>query len=87
LPEADIAAKLRRYEHLLKTHGVKIEDDDTAVDSKSSNEDHVEFKPQSGDASRLSMNCPRPQNTEAGALFADKENTYYVEKYELSPSC
>ncbi len=81
LSEADLAAKLRRYEHLLKTHSVKFEDEDTAVDSRSNNEDRGEFSPQSGEA-RLSMNVPRPRDVESGALFADKEDTYYVEKYE-----
>jgi hypothetical protein len=80
LTEIDLAARLRKYEHLLKSHGVKIEDEDTPQEAdeprpKNKSPDHFEFK-------LLSMNAPSPRNLEGegGALFTDKGNSHFVEK-------
>jgi len=81
LTEADLAARLRRYEQLLKTHGVKLEDDEV------NNEPTVPPDYDEGSGSHaLGMNGPRPRNQTKGALFADRENSHYVEKYDNLPS-
>jgi len=78
LTEIDLAARLRKYEHLLKTHGIKIEDDDASQEPE---EAPPENPPSSDPELRLlSLNTPRPRNLERGALFTDKENSHYVEK-------
>ena len=78
--ELDLVARLRKYEHLLKTHGVKIEDEDTPQEAdeprpKNKSPDHIEFN-------LLSMNAPshRTLQEEGGSLFTDKENSHFVEK-------
>jgi hypothetical protein len=78
LTEIDLTARLRRYEHLLRTHGIKAdEEDNDAHPETNSNPDgereHLEAK--------LSMSAPRSCDAERGALFADRENSHYVEKY------
>lgn len=76
LTETDLVGRLRRYEHLLKSHGVKIDDDSPEEDN------HEE-------PARLSMSAPRGPHQHRhsklapGSLFADKENSHYVEKYVL----
>jgi hypothetical protein len=61
--------RLRRYESLLKSHGVKIDDDSPGEEAEEIHEP------------RLSMSVPRLRHQERGALFKDKENSHYVEKY------
>ncbi|KAG4419499.1 hypothetical protein IFR04_007373 [Cadophora malorum] len=78
LTEIDLAARLRKYEHLLRTHGVKIDhDDDSPPDAgeRSHGSSHSHETGSNG----LSYNVPRTRNVERGALFADKENSHYVE--------
>jgi hypothetical protein len=74
LTEIDMVGRLRRYEHLLRSHGVKIDDDDSPGEETSG------WTAGNRDA-RLSMNVPRARNQPPGALFADKENSHYVERY------
>ena len=81
LTEIDLAAKLRKYEHLLKIHGVNInedipeefETDEPLPQNKSPN--HHEFQ-------LLSMNAPSPRTSErdGGSLFTNKGNSHYVDK-------
>lgn len=70
--EQDLAARLRRYEHLLKKHGVKIEEDDDAPEDR---------REACGVQSGLSLDCPRDLKQDQGMLFADNQNSRYVEKY------
>lgn len=81
LTEIDLAARLRKYEHLLKTHGVKIEEGDASQEPEEATPEHI--LPAGGgdpELNLLSLNTPRPQNLERGALFTDRENSHYVEK-------
>ena len=81
LTEIDLAARLRKYEHLLKSHGVKIDDEDTPQEAdeqpgpENKSPDHFEFK-------LLSMNAPSPGTSggDGGSLFTDKGNSHFVEK-------
>jgi hypothetical protein len=74
LSEQDIGTRLRKYEQLLKKHGVKFEDDDLVDEPESSNShNHVERG--------LPLDVPRAPRAERGMLFADKGNSRYVEKY------
>ncbi len=78
--ETDLVAKLRRYEHLLQKHGVKIDADDFHGDPTSRERlSPEEYDPAS--SYNLGMCAPRARNAPKGALFADKENSRYVEKY------
>jgi hypothetical protein len=64
----------------LKSHGIKIDDEEL---------EKLDFDgPQVTDMYDprvVSMVAPRNKNAVKGALFADKDKSYYVEKY-LSPS-
>jgi hypothetical protein len=77
LAETDLAGRLKKYEHLLRSHNIKIEDDDDAEPSSVDLPEESTFRPHS----LLSLTVPRPRNTERGALFADKGNSHYVERY------
>ncbi|KAG0648751.1 Aurofusarin cluster transcription factor aurR2 [Hyphodiscus hymeniophilus] len=68
--EQDIAAKLRRYEHLLKKNGIKIEDDD---------DDATEDSPQNDNHTMHLLEVPRPPKADKGMLFTDHQNSRYVE--------
>ncbi|TVY37497.1 Aurofusarin cluster transcription factor [Lachnellula occidentalis] len=79
LTEIDLAAKLRKYEHLLKSHGVNIDEDDIPEEIDESppqikSPDHHEFQ-------LLSMNAPSSRTSEGdgGSLFTDKGNSHYVD--------
>ena len=78
-PEVDLVAKLRRYERLLKDHGVNIESEEKKVvlttDIGMQQED-VDVS----DVRRLTMGAPRPDHVSKGALFFDKDSSHYVEK-------
>lgn len=77
LAETDLVDRLRKYEHLLKTHGIKIEDEEPA--QRTGNEGpHFD---DDMDSREMTLSAPRARNTEKGALFADKDNSHYVEKY------
>lgn len=79
--EIDLAARLRKYEHLLKTHGVKIEDDDASQEpEEATSENSSSAGGVDPELRLLSLSTPRPRNLERGALFTDKENSHYVEK-------
>ena len=73
LSEQDLAARLRRYEHLLKKHGVKLEDDDDVPQ---------DGEPHNSDNHLLML--PRAPQADKGMLFTDHQNSRYVEKYALS---
>ncbi|RDL39484.1 uncharacterized protein BP5553_03824 [Venustampulla echinocandica] len=75
LNEIDIGAKLRKYEQLLKKHGVKIEEDGGSAAVEELDNSYRE----DGAQAALNMTVPRPRNAEPGALFTDKENSRYVE--------
>jgi hypothetical protein len=67
LSETDLATRLKKYEQLLRTHGVKIEDE--------------EYNEPVPPLLQLSLTVPpRDHPTERGALFSDKQNSHYVEK-------
>lgn len=72
--EQDLAARLRRYEHLLKKNGVKIEDDEEVP------EEHP--NPDFGERG-LALQVPRAPKADKGILFSDHQNSRYVEKYVL----
>ena len=77
LTEIDLAARLRRYEQLLRDHGVPEEKIDINVYPQSSIHLDREREPLEP---KLSMSAPRDRNGERGAFFADRENSHYVEK-------
>ena len=69
--EQDLATRLRKYEQLLRKHGVKVEEDDDEQDSSS----------QAHPVSR-GLDIEVPSNHRAkGMLITDKGNSQYVEKY------
>ncbi|KUJ21692.1 uncharacterized protein LY89DRAFT_380662 [Mollisia scopiformis] len=74
LAETDIAGRLKRAEQLLRSHGVKIDDEEA-------DEVHEEM-PYSGRPEQdrtLALAGPRRRDHSHGALFKDKENSHYVE--------
>jgi hypothetical protein len=77
LTETDLVGRLRRYEHLLKKHGVKLDDED---DGEAENNEDGE-RPDSSVEGPFSLNVPRAPGAEKGALLSYKGNTHYVEKY------
>jgi hypothetical protein len=83
LAETDIAGRLKRAEHLLRTHGVKIDDDEEE-------EQDVQSYKKPEPERVLSLDVPRRphhghhQHGPPGALFKDKENSHYVERYIMS---
>lgn len=62
--EQDLATRLRRYEHLLRKNGIKVDDDDS---SEGGHPVHVDRD-----------GCPLPSS--GGVMLADKEHSRYVEK-------
>jgi hypothetical protein len=82
--EADILGKLKRYEQLLKTHGVKLDEDEE--ESRPSEEPtkvghQPIMSPRSwNDRTTIGLSAPRAPNTEGGTLFIHKEEAHYVEK-------
>ena len=71
--EQDVAARLRRYEHLLKKNGIKIDDDDDGQeDTSEPNNMHL-------------LQVSRPPRADNGMLFTDQQNSRYVEKYYSVP--
>lgn len=82
--DTDLMAKIRRYEQLLKTHGLKTEEDgEEGVEEGSVDPPH-EFTPNRdyGGPSHqsITMAVPRAPNAETGALFTNKGESHYVEK-------
>ncbi|KAH8599545.1 hypothetical protein B0O99DRAFT_724405 [Bisporella sp. PMI_857] len=79
--EQDLGSKLKKYEMLLKKHGIKIEEDDhEPLDDPTDSH----FHEARGEFRRgLTMGLP-PRDDDKGMLFRDKENSRYVEKYEHS---
>ena len=76
--EQDLAARLRRCEHLLRKHGVRIDDDD---------DDATDEPPEPpAEDRRLALAAPRNPVTDKGILFSDHQNSRYVEKYRLLPT-
>ena len=83
--ETDLAGRLKRAEDLLRKNGVRIDDEDE--------EDHDEqpFSKKPEPEKILSLDVPRRphhphghghgHNAPPGALFKDKENSHYVERY------
>jgi len=78
--EQDLATKLKRYEQLLKKHGIKLEDD--VEDSLDSIPVHDEFPSNIKSNPRNLMEIPT-HKTPQGVLFTDKDNSRYIEKYDL----
>ena len=64
--EQDLATKVRRYEHLLKKHGVKLEEDDSSDGSRAANKEKDW--------------CPTATKGSSGMMLADREHSRYVEK-------
>lgn len=77
LAETDLAGRLRKYEHLLKTHGIKIDDEELEKPEPDDNQVEDDFSSNKV----VSMTVPRHRNAARGALFADKDKSHYVEKY------
>ncbi|EPE29783.1 Zn2/Cys6 DNA-binding protein [Glarea lozoyensis ATCC 20868] len=83
--ETDVMGKLKRYEQLLKTHGVKIdEDEEGSRPSEEPTKATCEvFQPQPprswDDRTTIGLTAPRPPNAETGTLFIHKEEAHYVE--------
>lgn len=74
--EQDLAARLRKYEHLLKKNGIKIEEDEDAPEDRP--------EPSTYGVERgLTLEVPRAPKADKGMLFADHQNSRYVEKYAL----
>ncbi|KAF4628725.1 hypothetical protein G7Y89_g9431 [Cudoniella acicularis] len=75
--ETDLATRLKKYEYLLKKHGVKIEEEEEDNSPVMEEEAHEyrEYGAQTG----ISLTVPRARNAEKGALFTNKENSHYVE--------
>jgi hypothetical protein len=72
--EQDLSARLKKYEYLLKKHGVKVEDDEPNEEKDDSIPYvHVEC---------LSMGSSRPRDPKQsqGILFKDRNYSRYVEK-------
>lgn len=77
--EQDLAARLRRYEHLLRKNGIKIEEDEDAPED-APEQSHMPSGPQSS-----LLEAPRNPKTDNGMLFTDHQNSRYVEKYDPHP--
>ncbi|EHL03749.1 hypothetical protein M7I_0150 [Glarea lozoyensis 74030] len=91
--ETDVMGKLKRYEQLLKTHGVKIdEDEEGSRPSEEPTKATCEvFQPQPprswDDRTTIGLTAPRPPNAETGTLFIHKEEAHYVENHSISIHC
>lgn len=83
LTESDLVMRLRRYEHLLKANGIKVEPSDIYPEEQPKwlheNYDITDVK-------RLSLNVPRaPDSTGTGAWFFGKDKSaQFVEKWVTS---
>lgn len=83
LTESDLVLRLRRYEHLLKSHGVKVELEDLHPQDyprTSKNDEDVAVS----ELGRLTMNAPASHKQEPGSLFFGQSRAHYVEKYALN---
>jgi hypothetical protein len=85
LSETDVLGKLRRYEQLLKSHGVKLDDDE---EEPQIIEEPSQRGPETTNTATdwngrttIGLAAPRAPDTEAGSLFIHKEEAHYVEKY------
>lgn len=58
---------------------MKIDRDDEIVPESAERANESQHWHEPG-ANGLSLNVPRARNVDRGALFADKENSHYVEK-------
>ncbi len=76
LGDTELAGRLRKYEHLLKSHGIKIDDEELEKPGFDGPQVTDIYDPRV-----VSMVAPRHRNAVKGALFADKDKSYYVEKY------
>lgn len=82
LAETDIAGRLKRAEQLLRSHGVKIDDDEA---DEANEEMPYSAKPEPERV--LTLSVPRRRrDAPPGALFKDKENSHYVERFVMSVS-
>ena len=63
--EQDLATRLRRYEFLLKKHGIKVEDEESS---------------DGGYPSKDRDWCPASKGSK-GLMLADSQHSRYVEKY------
>ena len=83
--ESDLVVRLKRYEQLLKSNGIKVEGEDP---------NFANFKPSTlgeddigiNDVRRLTMNAPHRVREVPGALFFGKTHAQYVEKYDINLS-
>src|SRR4051794_23486328 len=76
--EQDLATKLRKYEQLLKKHGVKIEEDDHS-DEQNTQGAHPS-EPRYENITALILDAQRTRKYERPMVYSDKENSHYVEK-------
>lgn len=80
LTEADLVVRLRRYEHLLKKHGVKLDDEEDIANEHEGVDVHERAEYNKAGEGPLSLAVPRAPGAEKGALLSYKGNTHYVEK-------
>ncbi|KAE8441170.1 hypothetical protein EG329_005799 [Mollisiaceae sp. DMI_Dod_QoI] len=74
LAETDIVGRLKRAEQLLRSHGVKVDEEE---EDEQPIQESSYAKPEREPV--LSMTVPRRRDRPPGALFKDKENSHYVE--------
>lgn len=67
-----MAAKLRRYEQLLKGHGVKLEDDGEPAGVDEGLAEERDFSTRAA----LGIGIPRADNAEKGTLFINKQEAH-----------
>lgn len=81
MTETDVVGRLRKYEHLLKSHGVKIEDDDSPEEgSQNGSQNETQDR-----KSKVANKAAKPHLQPPSALFSDKENSFHVERYSAYP--
>lgn len=77
ISDMDVHSKLKRYEQLLKNHGIKLEEDgETSPTTKELSDQRYNW----GERATVGLNVPRAPGTAPGTLFIHKEESHYVEK-------
>ncbi|TAQ89108.1 hypothetical protein B7494_g2570 [Chlorociboria aeruginascens] len=73
LTETDLVARLRRYEELLKSNGVKVDEEEIQEADEA-----IEDQDANGAMQLISLHLPRAP-TDQGKLYIDKGNTRFVD--------
>lgn len=74
--EQDLSARLKKYEYLLKKHGVKVEDDEPNEEK----DDSIPYVHVERACLSMGPSPPRDPKHSQGILFKDRNNSRYVEK-------